>query len=99
MNSNKKGSTPSLIDKFFRDKNGERVLLQPPNLPIVGWFIFTVLEKLVDDGQLNTLASLLAFGCVFTWAWLELFSGANYFRRLLGLLVLVAVITNRLNLA
>ncbi len=99
MDSNKKSPAQSLTDRFFRDKDGNVVLMQPPNLPIVGWFVFKVLEKLVDSGQLNTLASLLAFGCAFTWAWLELFSGVNYFRRLLGLLVLIAAVTHRLSLS
>jgi hypothetical protein len=34
----------------------------------------------------------VAYGSLFTWAWLELFQGVNYFRRSLGLLVLVGVV-------
>jgi hypothetical protein len=43
----------------------------------------------------NTGLEALAFGSLFTWAWLELFQGVNYFRRALGLGVLIGVIASR----
>jgi hypothetical protein len=39
---------------------------------------------------------VLAFGSLFTWAWEELFQGVNYFRRALGLLVLVSLIASKI---
>jgi hypothetical protein len=36
--------------------------------------------------------SLLANGSLFTWAWMELFQGVNYFRRGLGLAVFIGMI-------
>jgi hypothetical protein len=42
--------------------------------------------------QIFTYAS---FGLLFTWAWLELVSGKSYFRRLLGLVVLVLIVYDR----
>jgi len=32
---------------------------------------------------------------LFTWAWQELFEGVNYFRRALGLVVLIGCIASR----
>ncbi|HEY9908282.1 MAG TPA: hypothetical protein V6D18_11845 [Thermosynechococcaceae cyanobacterium] len=37
----------------------------------------------------------MAFGSLFTWAWLELFQGVNYFRRSLGLIVLLGAIASK----
>lgn len=79
---------------FFKDKKGRIVLFQAPNLPLIGWFLFTILNLSWSNNQPTTqyLFGMLSFGFVFTWAWLEITSGVNYFRRALGLLVLIIAI-------
>lgn len=72
------------------------VIFQKPNLPIVVWFVAWVLSRLLPYGQLNFAASLISFGAIFTWAWLEITDGANAFRRSLGAAVLVFIIISRL---
>lgn len=47
---------------------------------------------ILPSGHWSTLAQVLSYGALFTWAWLELFEGVNYFRRALGLTVLLVVI-------
>ncbi|MEI7682701.1 MAG: hypothetical protein WCJ24_00130 [Candidatus Saccharibacteria bacterium] len=69
---------------------------QKPNLPLIVWFVAMILTHILPYGQLNFAASLIAFGSLFTWAWLEIFDGDNNFRRVLGVLVLVFIIVNRL---
>jgi len=79
---------------FFKDNKGQVVICQKPNLPLIGWIIFTIL-KLIFSGyqpKLYYLFSLLSFGFIFTWAWLEITSGVNYFRRVLGLIVLIGAV-------
>lgn len=88
----------SLFDQTFRDSEGNIVLAQPPNLPLLVGIIATVLKLVVKSGNIYTGLDAVAFGCLFTWAWLELFEGVNYFRRALGLLVLVGLIASRLSL-
>jgi hypothetical protein len=39
---------------------------------------------------------IVANGSLFTWAWLELFQGVNYFRRAIGLGVFIAIIVSRI---
>ena len=82
-----------LLD-FFKDKNGRVVIAQTPNSPLIGFIIFTVLHYIWSDAQpkIHYFFELLSFGFIFTWAWLEITSGVNYFRRTLGFLVLIAVI-------
>lgn len=85
---------PSLVDKIFRDSTGQVVIAQPPNLPLWVWLVATLLQ-LVTGGVLYQTADAIAFGALFTWAWLELFEGVNYFRRSLGLVALIVAIALR----
>ncbi|BDA71347.1 hypothetical protein CAL7716_055130 [Calothrix sp. PCC 7716] len=86
----------TLFDKFFRDSNGNIVIAQPPNLPLIIWGVASLLKLIVTSGQINVGLDVVAFGALFTWAWLELFQGVNYFRRTLGLIVLVGVTASRI---
>ena len=85
----------SLFDKTFRDSEGNIVIAQPPNLPLLVGITATLLKLIVKSGNIQTGLDAIAFGCLFTWAWQELFEGVNYFRRSLGLLVLIGVIASR----
>ena len=87
----------SLFDRTFRDSQGEIVIAQKPNLPIVVWLAATLLNLLPTTGNIHTGLDAIAFGSLFTWAWLELFGGVNYFRRSLGFIVLIGAIASRLS--
>ncbi|MEA5549724.1 hypothetical protein VB713_01800 [Anabaena cylindrica UHCC 0172] len=81
----------TLVNQVFRDSEGKIVLAQMPNLPLIVWIVASLLKIIFTTGKINTGLDLLAFGSLFTWAWEELFQGVNYFRRTLGLLVLVGL--------
>lgn len=81
----------TFFDKTFRDEEGKIVIAQTPNLPLIVWFVASLSRMVFTTGGLNLGLDLLAFGSLFTWAWQELFAGVNYFRRALGLLVLVGL--------
>ncbi|MDZ7962847.1 MAG: hypothetical protein RMY34_34105 [Aulosira sp. DedQUE10] len=82
----------TLVDKTFRDSNGNIVIAQMPNLPLIVWIVTSLLSLIFTSGTINTVLDVLANGSLFTWAWLELFQGVNYFRRALGLSVLIGII-------
>ena len=82
----------TLVDKTFRDNDGNIVLAQMPNLPLIIGIVTSLLTLIVTSGKINTVLDLVAYGSLFTWAWLELFQGVNYFRRALGLVVLIGII-------
>lgn len=86
----------SLFDRVFRDREGKIVLAQMPNLPLIVWIGASLLKLILTTGKINTSLELLAFGSLFTWAWEELFQGVNYFRRALGILVLVSLIVSKI---
>jgi hypothetical protein len=86
----------SLFDRFFHDDRGNLVIVQPPNLPILVWLGVSLLKLIVKTGSTYVVFDAIAFGSLFTWAWLELFQGVNYFRRTLGLIVLIGAIVSRI---
>ena len=86
----------TLFDRTFRDDEGQIVIAQPPNLPILVWLTATLLQLVFGDGQIHTGLGLIAFGSLFTWAWQELFEGVNYFRRSLGLIAPVGLLVFKL---
>lgn len=91
-------SQSSLVDRIFRDREGNIVIGQMPNLPALVAVGATVLQAVLPSGNVQVVTALIAFGTWYTWAWQELFAGVNYFRRSLGLLTLVGLITLTLNL-
>ncbi len=86
----------SLFDKIFRDSNGNIVIAQPPNLPIIVWGVASLLKLVFTSGKVGIGLDAVAYGALFTWAWEELFQGVNYFRRALGLIVLIGIIASKI---
>ncbi|MGB3310211.1 MAG: hypothetical protein WBG32_11600 [Nodosilinea sp.] len=89
---------PSWFDLIFRDREGNIVIGQKPNLPVIVAVVATLLQAILPSGSLQTIVALIAFGTWYSWAWQELFAGVNYFRRSLGLLTLLGLIALTLNL-
>lgn len=85
----------SLFDKTFRDSEGNIVIAQWPNLPLIVAIASSLLTLVFDSGNLYQLADAIAFGSWFTWGWLEIFDGVNYFRRALGLVVTIGIVALR----
>ncbi len=96
---NQNAKEPTLFDRIFRDSEGNIVIAQMPNLPILVGFTATFLHFVLPVGSIQTIFGLVGFGALFTWAWLELFEGVNYFRRSLGLISLVGLIALGFNMS
>jgi hypothetical protein len=80
-----------LWDKFWRDDKDRVVVWQWPNVYLYVWAVLAILSLATS----NRLSDIFAgAGCValFVWSGLEIWKGANYFRRLLGAVVLVYTI-------
>jgi hypothetical protein len=67
------------------------VVVQIPNIPLAGWLVFAALARIPGPGAWTSGASRTGSAFLFVWAYLELAQGVNYFRRLLGLVVLTVV--------
>jgi hypothetical protein len=86
----------TFFNQVFRDRHGKIVMAQMPNLPLIVWIVATLLKLIVTTGKINTGLDSIAFGSLFTWAWGELFQGVNYFRRALGLIVLIGMVASKI---
>ncbi len=86
----------TFFDNFFRDGNGNIVIGQPPNPPLIIWLAASLLKLAFKTGQVNLGLDILATGSLSVWAILELFQGVNYFRRTLGLIVLIALLGSKI---
>ena len=84
----------NLFDRLFRDSTGEIVIMQSPNLPIIVWVSATLLKFFFKTGQTKVALDILAFVSLLYWSFLEITQGADYFRRDLGVIVLIALITS-----
>ncbi|WP_224095421.1 hypothetical protein [Nostoc sp. MS1] len=82
----------TVFDKTFRDSEGKIVIAQAPNLPLIVWIVTSLLSLIFTTGTIHTVLDVVATGSLFTWAWLELFEGVNYFRRTLGFVVLIGLV-------
>jgi hypothetical protein len=87
----------SYINKFIQDKNNKVVLFQPPNIPIIGWFVFIVISLLIPSGPIQAGFANISQAFLFLWAYLEITDGASYFRRFLGVVVILLVIKSYFN--
>lgn len=77
---------------FFKDSNGKLAVWQWPNVPLIGWMLFKVFSIILSSPSIKNWSENLSTAFLFTWAYLEITGGTSYFRRFLGVLVMVASI-------
>jgi len=82
----------NIYKKLFLDKNGRFVVAQFPNVPIIIWLTTVILNKFVHAQPANTVLSIIGTVFLTVWALLEIYSGVNLFRKLLGSVVLLYVV-------
>lgn len=97
MTGERKTGSRSFWDKVWRDKDGNIVLFQMPNAWLIGWAVLTIIS-MVLHGTISQILWYAAAASLALWALLEVFRGVNYFRRALGLIVIVLMIANRLGI-
>lgn len=82
------------FDWLFRDrKTGKIVIAQLPNAPLAVFLVAAVLRAVVHPhGVVGTVVSVVATVALLWWSIDEIVRGVNPFRRILGAVVLVAVV-------
>lgn len=74
------------FERFFKDKDGNVVLAQFPNWPIFAIVALSLAATLFES--VAQPARYLVSGLLFYWGVLELWQGADGFRRVLGLVAI-----------
>ena len=89
---------PSALSRFFRNPDtGVVVVMQPPNLPLWVFLAATALRLLFHpEGAAGTVVSIVSTVAILVWALIEIVAGSSPFRRVLGGVVLVAVVVGLL---
>ena len=82
----------NIYKKLFLDKNGHFVVAQFPNVPITIWLATVILNRFVQAQPANTVLSIVGTASLTVWALLEIYSGVNLFRKLLGSAVLLYIV-------
>jgi hypothetical protein len=80
-------------DKIWRDKKGNVVIWQSLNRWLIGWAVLTTVS-LFFNGKTADVFSGAASVSLIVWSVLEVTKGVNYFRRALGLVVLILSIAS-----
>lgn len=84
----------SSFNNFFKDRSGELALTQKPNWPIITAGSAWLIAYLFKGGDGYTLFRLIFFAFLGYWSYLEVFKGDSGFRRLLGIVVSIYIITS-----
>jgi hypothetical protein len=79
----------TLSDKFWQDRYGHFVVWQKPNVFLWVWIVATVFNIVLPDSAPERWLSTIGGLAILVWAILELTRGVNYFRRTLGLCVIL----------
>lgn len=77
----------SNVINIFRDPEGRIVIWQSPNLLLVVWVLCKLLVMVFHNDNLEVGFSHLGSAALFAWAYLEVRSGVNTFRKILGFTV------------
>lgn len=85
------------MQSIFKTKEGTVVIGQTPNLILWIWIVCTAASYLPLPQTLLNLTDVVAFGSIFTWAWLEITEGVCTWRRMLGAVVLVIAVWLQVN--
>ena len=78
-------------DHFWKDKDGRVVVYQHPNFLLIGWLVLT-LGSLFTTGKISDILWYVALAVLAVWGVWEVAKGINYFRRLMGAVVLLLTV-------
>jgi hypothetical protein len=82
--------------KFWEDKQGHFVVWQMPNVWLWTWAITLFLSWFAPYGFFQKTLGWVSLIALVIWAFREAVNGVNYFRRSIGVLVLVLLILVRI---
>lgn len=82
------------VNRIWRDSNGKVVLWQAPNVWLLIWLVSDVANLIIGRSKVESVIHWVGSATLIIWALLEVFQGADYFRRALGAVVLLITIVS-----
>ncbi|MBP7018408.1 hypothetical protein KBB17_02810 [Candidatus Saccharibacteria bacterium] len=86
-----------MIDKFFKDKDGNWVIAQTPNWPFWVGFVGAIGARFTV-GDVQSVFEIVKIIAFIYWSYLEVFKGDAPWRRLLGVIVAYVMINDLIDL-
>lgn len=87
-----KNKLKKIFKKLFLDKNGRIVVAQFPNVPITIWFLGLLISTIFPGLSYINFVNIIATSSLIIWTALEIYSGVNLFRKILGIAVLIILL-------
>src|ERR1017187_2847270 len=81
----------SLWDKTWKDRGGKVIIFQMPNAWLIAWTVLSFISLLSSSSRTASIFWWLSVASLVVWSLLEIFRGPNYFRRGLGIFVLLVI--------
>lgn len=81
-----------ILDSFFRGASGKYVIFQVPNVPAILTGAAFIVWRVWPQTALGRWAAFVCGASTFLWAYLEIQSGASWFRRVLGAVVMIGLL-------
>jgi len=78
-------------DKFWRDTQGNDVILKRPNKLLLLWAFTAFIRLLLRGGVLEEILRIIGLITIVLWCIVEIVWSVNYFWRSIGFMVLVIV--------
>lgn len=82
-----------LLKNQFKDNKGKIVIGQSPNIPLIGFLVFSTIQLFTNNSNLYSQLNIIKLSFIFLWSYLELTDGTNNFRKFLGLLGMIYFLT------
>jgi hypothetical protein len=77
------------LKRIWQDHDGKTVLWQRPNKWLIIWAFAEITGFLLGQSSIGKIIHWLGASALIIWSLLEISRGVNYFRRGLGLVVLL----------
>lgn len=82
----------SVMQKTFKDNDGNVVIGQSPNVPLLWFMMLGFGSFIAREAPRKKRLRQFALLSLFTWSSLETVSGVDYFRKMSGITVSLAII-------
>jgi hypothetical protein len=76
-------------DDLWRDNHGKVVIWQWPSIPLYVWALCTAISLIVNKGSTADVFYWVGEIALIGWAILEIWKGVNYFRKALGVVIII----------